>query len=439
MKLTPAKVQHIKAALSETKGRDQIGIAKRFKVSRSTISDIFTERSHKDVPWPEGYEPVPLPQKGQRKKLPSHNPTDSRVMELESEIVHLSEELRHERAKVKAGAKSRGLFKAIIQEMDKRIVPLKPAPRVVKIPSAGKITEHVVMHLSDMHADQIVVPDECGGLEQYNFPIACARAERYVDTVIDWTQNTLKNFHFPVLTILSYGDHTSGEIHGHVQRSYYRNQFKNSLAVGQLQAMMIRDLAPHFAEINVICVAGNHGRRTAKKDHHGAHDNWDYLIAETAKLYCRDLDNVTFTIPNAWSINVIINDVGFNVSHGDDVRGWNGIPFYGMVRKQKGLIALGAVRGGQRIRYYVMGHHHVSASLADIDGELMVNGAWVGTDAYAYNEFAGYREPCQWLHGVNPEYGITWRMDVKLKRQDEHRGPSRYLIDGGRDVGPLGV
>lgn len=438
MKLPKSKIAKIKDALAESRGRNQSEIAKRFEVSRSLVSDIYTGRTHKDVPWPEGFEPVPLPGKGQRKQLPDHDPTDRRVMELEAEVVHLTEELRLERRKVKAGAKTAGLFKALVNEMQQHVTPLAALPSEYNVRRKAEIAEHVVMHVSDMHADQVVVPEECGGLESYNFQIACARAERYVDTLIEWTQDTLApKFKFPVLTILSYGDHTSGEIHGHTQRSYYRNQFKNSFAIGRLQALMIRDLAPYFQAVHVVCVPGNHGRRSLKKDHHGAHDNWDYCIAEVARLHCADLANVSFLIPDAWSVNLEINGVGFNVSHGDDVRGWNGIPFYGMVRKQKGLIALGAAQGGPRIRYFVMGHHHVAANLSDIDGELLVNGAWVGTDAYSYNSFAGYREPAQWLHGVNPRHGITWRMNVKLQHPNESNGPKRYLIDRGRDVGPL--
>jgi hypothetical protein len=155
------------------------------------------------------------------------------------------------------------------------------------------------MHLSDGHHDQVVRPEEVGGLEDYNFPISCARAERYVDTVVDWTQNTLApKFHFPVLWVLAYGDFTSGEIHKACERSYYRNQFKNCkncLAIGQLHALMYRDLAAHFEQVNVLYLAGNHGRRTPKKDYLGAHDNWDYsdywdyLVGEAARLHCREL------------------------------------------------------------------------------------------------------------------------------------------------------
>jgi hypothetical protein len=108
-----------------------------------------------------------------------------------------------------------------------------------------------------------------------------------------------------------------------------------------------------------------------------------------------------------------------------------------MVRRQKGLVALGAAAGTQRCRYFVMGHHHVASTLSDIDGELLVNGAWVGTDAYSYNSLSGYREPAQWFHGVTPKYGISWRLNVKLRHEGEKKGPKRYLIDGGREVGPL--
>jgi hypothetical protein len=66
-----------------------------------------------------------------------------------------------------------------------------------------------------------------------------------------------------------------------------------------------------------------------------------------------------------------------------------------------------------------------------------MNGPWLATDPYSYEGLASYTEPFQWLHGVNRKYGITWRLDVKLRHKNEMRGPQRYLIDGGRDIGPL--
>lgn len=431
MKLTKQQVAEIKMAL--TAGTKQPALADSYQVSRSVISDIATSRIHQDVPWPEGYQAKK--QGGQPK---AYDPTDERIMELESEIVHLNDELKREKRRVKANAKTAGLFKAVVQEMEARVKPFAALPPAYEPKQKAELVEHCVMHLSDGHHDQVVRSEQVGGLEEHNFPIACRRAERYVDTVLDWTQGTLApKFHFPVLWLLSYGDHTSGEIHRAAERSWYRNQFRNCLAIGQLHALMVRDLAPHFGQVNVLCLAGNHGRRSQKKDYYGAQENWDYLIAEVARLHCQSLGNVHFAIPDAWSANVNINGVGFSISHGDDVRSNLGIPWYGLQRRQKGLIALGAVAGGQRVRYFCAGHHHTASTLADIDGELLVNGAWVATDPFAYNALAGYREPAQWVHGVNPKHGITWRLNVKLKGSDDTAGPKRYKIDGGREVGPL--
>ena len=239
----------------------------------------------------------------------------------------------------------------------------------------------------------------------------------------------ISQFRFPRLHIFAYGDHTSGEIHGHASRSYFRNSFKNSMAIGQLHALMFRDLAPYFEDVSIYYVSGNHGRRSIKKDYHGAQDNWDYLVAKTAELYCKDTKNVNFTIPNAYTINVDVNGIGFCVFHGDDIRSNLGIPWYGLERRQRRLAAVSAYQD-MKVRYYCCGHFHRPGTMTELDGEMIINGAWVATDAYAFNSFGGFTEPTQLLHGVHPSKGVTWRLPVKLR--DEKRelcGPKRFKID----------
>ena len=51
-------------------------------------------------------------------------------MELEAEVVHLTEERNREHAKVKAGAKMAGLFKAVTAEMDRGSSPSRPSRRL---------------------------------------------------------------------------------------------------------------------------------------------------------------------------------------------------------------------------------------------------------------------------------------------------------------------
>jgi len=418
-KLSDDQVASVKIDLA-AKVKTQKAIGAEYGVSRSVISDIATGRIHKEVPA------APVPEE------------EGRFIKMQGEIVHLREERNSLARELKSAAKTQGLFSALVDEMGDRVKPFKalPSARPTFKKNRDTIEEHLVMHLSDGHHDQIVTPSDTGGLETYDFPISMCRAERYVDTVLKWTQETLApQFSFPALTVLAYGDHTSGEIHGHTSRSYFRNAFKNSLAIGQLHALMYRDLAPYFKRVNVVYVPGNHGRRSTKKDYHGAHDNFDYLIAKTTQLYCADLGNIEFTIPNSFSINLAIDGIGFNIFHGDDIRSSLGIPWYGLERRRHRITALNTVQEGVPVRYHCCGHFHRPGTTTELNGEMMINGAWVASDAYAFNAFAGYTEPSQLIHGVNREYGITWRLPVKLRCPYEKTGPRRYKIDMMDEVG----
>jgi hypothetical protein len=434
MKLNLKQATAIKTQLAE--GATQKTVAAQYGVSRSVVSDIATGRIWKDAP---GSVPVKRAG-GQPNKGTKYDPTDGRILEMGAEINHLRDERSTLQKQVKAMSKSHGLFKAITNEMEDLIKPFPSLPTTLPVVrgeiNERQIEEHLVMHISDGHHDQIVKPADCGGLERYDFRISMRRAEQYVDTMLKWTQQTLApQFYFPSLTVLAYGDHTSGEIHGHMHRSYFRNMFKNSSAIGQLHALMYRDLAPYFETVNVVYVPGNHGRRSIKKDYHGAHDNWDYLVADTARQYCVDLPNVNFVIPNAWSINLNINNVGFSIFHGDDIRSNLGVPWYGMERRQNRITALTSMQGDTRIRYYCCGHFHRSASMSQLDGEVLMNGPWVASDAYAFNAFGGFSEPTQLVHGVSAKYGVTWRLPVKLRSEKEHLGPKRYKIALMNDIG----
>jgi len=418
MALNKKKAVQAKELLSQ--GISQAEVAKKIGVGKSTISDLKNGNTWKDIPWPDSL------------KEPKVQELENKIFDLESQVITLREERNKARNQFRKAAKTDGLFKAMVSEIDGLVKPFPQLKKQYRSKKKPKSQEHIVLHLSDGHHDEVVNPEECGGLEKYDFPISCARAERLVETTIDWTQNYLDKFDFPVLWVLAYGDHTSGEIHGHVNRSYFKNQFKNCFAIGQLHAMIYRELASYFEKVCVVYVPGNHGRRTNKKDHHGAHDNWDYLIGKIAQLHSTDLDNVEYIIPNSFSCNLNINGVGFNIFHGDDVRGSLGIPYYGLQRRQRNMLALSHAQEGPRIRYFCCGHFHKPGSLGDMDGEMIVNGPWAATNAYAYNSFAGYTEPSQWLHGVKPSQGITWRLDVKLRQENEQ--PKRFIIPNAESI-----
>ncbi len=393
----------------------QRAVAKKHDVNQSTVSNV----------------------KRDFVKSPSNqpNPTDKRILQLEAQNVSLKDEMNRCKQAYKAAQRKNSVFEALVDEMKNIVKPIQQLPKLIKLSRKDKvIQESVVAHLSDEHADQEVLPHQVGGLERYNFPIALRRAEEYVDTVIKFTQKTLSNYEFKTLWIFANGDHSSGEIHNAVEHSQYRNSFRNSLAIGQMHALMLRDLAPYFENIKVLYVPGNHGRRTIKKEYHsGAWNNWDYLIAETAKMHCLNIKNIEFMIPDSFSIGVEVEGWGFYVTHGDEIRSWNSIPFYGLERKTRRLTALTATQN-RRIHYFCFAHFHNPAMQAALDGETIINGSWVATDPYAYEKLSVFSEPSQWLHGVHHNRGISWRLNMRLRTPREHLGPNRYVVNLAKEM-----
>ncbi len=351
---------------------------------------------------------------------------EKRIINLEAQILALKDENRSYKRNYELAQRQNSIFEAVADELKKVVTPIKPLPDCHKpLYSGKKIRETLVLHLSDEHADSLVLPHQVGGLERYTLDIALRRAENYVDSVIKFAKQTLKNYDFHDVVILANGDHVSGEIHGAVEHSYYRNMFRNALSVGQMHSLMYRDLASFFPQLHVVYTPGNHGRRSPKKDYENPRNNWDYLVAEAAKLHCRDLKNVSFLIPDSFSVNLNIEGFGFHVTHGDDIKSWNGIPFYGIERKTRRLVALNN-QLDQKVNYFAFGHFHQPATQTILGGEVLLNGAWVGTSSFVYNSLSSYTEPSQLIHGVHRDHGVTWRLNVRLKSADEHLGPVRY-------------
>ena len=81
--------------------------------------------------WPGGEPPRPSGPAAST-NIPDYDPTDKKVLELEAEVVHLTDERNRERQKVKAGAKIAGLFKAITAEMEQRIKPFAALAQAVE-------------------------------------------------------------------------------------------------------------------------------------------------------------------------------------------------------------------------------------------------------------------------------------------------------------------
>lgn len=354
---------------------------------------------------------------------------------LQRKLLEAQENVRVMKNQYKTDLINENIKETIKEEIAKNCTPIPALPKQpVRPASSGVIEEDLVILLSDEHGDQVVKPHKVNGLEDYNFQVVLNRAENFVNRVIQFTKHTLNNYRFNNVYILCLGDHVNGEIHGGTESSTFRNSFANAMAVGQLHALMFRDIASHFDNVKVIYVPGNHGRTTPHKDYQNALRNLDYVVAETAFAYSKDIKNIEFLIPDAFTVNIDINGFTFNMCHGDDIKGHNGIPWYGIERRNRRLQAIHAARA-QQIHYKVMGHFHQASTMQDTSGETIINGSWKATDEYLYNSLGAYTKPCQWVFGVHEKYGVSWRMGVHLRDDNDTTRKSRYSINlGGHKI-----
>lgn len=430
-----AKLSNLLPKLPDPKDEDQVDKFYTEKKLEEEIDKAYREQAQKtqfhsfnptaqafingkEVPSTVTYLDVKTDSKKSRDK-------DRKILELQQENKILREEN-------KTSLHAENLLDVIKEQIKISCLPFDPLPKEpIRPVNKGIIDEALVMHISDEHADQIVRPGHVQNLENYNLNVALRRAENYVERMLDFTQNTLVNYNFHTLWMLHYGDHVNGWIHGGTENSTLRNDFANAIAVGQMHALMLRDLAAHFDEIKVIYIPGNHGRQTLHKDFHQPLRNLDYLVAETNYAHSKhlvDSGKVDFAVPDAYSVNVDIEGYTFNITHGDSVKGWNGIPWYGIERRNRRLQAIHAANNTQ-IHYKVMGHFHQLGSAQDSTGETLLNGSWKATDEYLLEECGGCVTPMQLIHGVHPKYGVSWRLPIHLRSEDDTEGPKRYKLE----------
>jgi len=413
------QVQEIKQHLLDNK-LTQTEIGKLYGLSRGPISEIATNKKYREV------EPVL-----QVLKIPGGQP---KHLNLETQNIALFgqlENVRQERnllkRQLKAASKRIAVVDGIVEQLSPIIKPLKPAPAVKVKAAKGKvIDETLVLMFSDNHADQVVTPEEVDGLEDYNFRVSARRHEVLVEELLEWTQNSLGNFRFKKLVIMGLGDYTSGEIHGHVNRSYFGDQFTNDLAIAQLFAQVFRELSAHFEEVEIVSITGNHGRLTDRIEFtkEAVAANHDTLIMKIAEIHLQNCENIKFEFPSGLSTVKEIEGWNFFLHHGHGKKG-SGETWARAKRKAGTIVPLH--RGD--INYFCSGHFHTPGDVAVSGGATMLgNGAFLHCDQYSYQNIDEAGDACQLIFGVHAHNGVTWRLPIKLATEDEKAGPQRYEI-----------
>ena len=217
-----------------------------------------------------------------------------------------------------------------------KIVPIIPPLRPWSPPKADKKKPKVeaLFLFSDTHVGENTRPAQVENWNRYNYAIATARTARYVHDSLKWINILRQGYEIKKCHVVVLGDMIGGEIH---EDMIAANEFPVPVQVigaGRLLTSLVSSLSRSFDNVMVHCVSGsNHGRRTKKRSFKDAViNNYDFIVYEYARASLKNCNNVELSILPSQKTTINICNYWFLCGHGDHVRAWMGIPWYGLER-----------------------------------------------------------------------------------------------------------
>jgi len=271
---------------------------------------------------------------------------------------------------------------------------------------------------SDYHRGEVVDPRETGGIGNYNTAVARERFTRWRDGVLRFRQT----YRFPIskLYIPGLGDDIEGHGQIYPAQAFYMDTNLQEQVVGFVADMedALRLFCQVYPEVEVFHVPGNHGRGSNKRNERPFMDNIENIMWMWLRDRLADLPNLTIRVEPAFFILVDILGWTFYFSHGDDV-----LPMSPYAKRggQNTKLRMNAVTG-EHINYMCIGHSHTNIELEpEINGRLMVNGAFSGPSMLSVQGMHEANLPSQLIFAVHPKWGITHRTNLTLATAEEIR------------------
>jgi hypothetical protein len=295
-------------------------------------------------------------------------------------------------------------------EENVRPIPRPPARPTRTARGRGAHERHALLTLNDWHFEERVDAAGVLGLNSYDIPTACQRVYRVVNAALDWKRDLEAGgrFRVPKLTVALMGDLLTGTLHGLERHSGAPNIVRAALACGDLVALALADLATEFPEINVVGIAGNHGRlpddrKTPTKD---PTRSWDYLAYQVARRRLSETSGIRWDLPESYGVLFDMAGHLCYAAHGNFIPNQLGVIGYG-VRRFGSTLAGNLSTVGKRLRYCFLGHWH-SASSGEFAGlQTFICPSLIGTQEYGFLNGGNVNRPAQMLHVFDRDLGLV--------------------------------
>ncbi len=246
----------------------------------------------------------------------------------------------------------------------------------------------------------------------YSSEMCEQRISRYVEKVSSIVKLQRADHPVKKVALFLVGDMIEGELIFPGQAHQIDSSLYQQVTIDgpRILGGLVRWAASEFQEVEVYAVPGNHGylagraRKEMMKESNG-----DRMLYQIVSQLTADLKNVTWNVAEDWWL---VADLGENLRflllHGDQVRGWAGVPWYGWTKKILGWASLSGIWPEMSFDHVVAGHFHTPINMYVNGRRLWINASTESHNPYALEQLGAAGEPAQWLLFAKPgKQGVT--------------------------------
>lgn len=287
----------------------------------------------------------------------------------------------------------------LIIDIIKEVLPkCNFAPEKINIRPINKShEEQMVMHLTDVH------------IGRYSESTLRKKISILYEAIIKYLNMYRSSYKINKLNIFLTGDIVDGDgifsSQTYEQKFYLMDQiYKYGVP---LFTNLFNQLSNHFPEIEISCVHGNHGRINKFTS---PEINFDSILYECIRLATESNKRIKWNISWDWYNYATIYNYNFLLIHGNQIKTWMNLPFYGM--KEKAMRWKGSLE--RDFNYVFAGHFHTKLNFVWNDFEAFIGGTWLDNDAWAEEELGMKSSNSQRLLLISEKRGIVSEHTINL-------------------------
>lgn len=198
-------------------------------------------------------------------------------------------------------------------------------------PDAAHGSRTAILHLSDLHAGEVISLTEMDGLNAFNLDIFRKRLARLFSKAGELLTVHWKGPPPERIIVILGGDLITGEIHEELAKT---NDALSAPAVRECAERIAGGIAALRAmvgvPVDVVSVPGNHGRLTKKPESKGmALNSYDWLVANFVEMILKGDDQIRFFHSTSGDATLDLYGRLFVITHGDRIGSRGGTGFVG--------------------------------------------------------------------------------------------------------------